>query len=84
MFITGVRLSALRELGRRIFTIPEGFVPHATIAKIKKQRLAAVEGNEDEKTLDFGAAENLAYASLLSDGFHVTLPLSVSYSEVGV
>ncbi|CDI82531.1 hypothetical protein EAH_00028730, partial [Eimeria acervulina] len=71
--VTGVRLSALRELGRRIFTIPEGFVPHATIAKIMKQRLAAAEGPEHEQTLDFGAAENLAYATLLSDGFHIRL-----------
>ncbi|CDJ60113.1 2-oxoglutarate dehydrogenase, mitochondrial, related, partial [Eimeria maxima] len=61
------------QLGRRIFTIPEGFVPHATIAKIMKQRLAAVEGPQHEKSLDFGAAENLAYATLLSDGFHVRL-----------
>ncbi|KAL8453711.1 hypothetical protein Emed_000742 [Eimeria media] len=71
--VTGVRLSTLRDLGRRIFKIPEGFVPHPTIARVFKQRLAAVEGAENEKALDFGAAENLAYASLLSDGFHVRL-----------
>ncbi|XP_026189909.1 2-oxoglutarate dehydrogenase, mitochondrial [Cyclospora cayetanensis] len=71
--VTGVRLSTLRDLGRRIFTIPEGFVAHPTISRIFKQRLAAVEGSEEEPSLDFGAAENLAYASLLSDGFHVRL-----------
>lgn len=66
-----MRLSTLRDLGRRIYRIPEGFVAHPTISRIFKQWLAAVEGPEDEKSLDFGAAENLAYASLLSDGFHV-------------
>lgn len=79
----GVRLSALRELGRRIFTIPEGFVPHATIAKIMKQRLAAVEGPQHEKSLDFGAAENLAYATLLSDGFHVRMPIHSAGAVAG-
>ncbi len=44
--------------------------PHPTIAKLFKARQDAMETGKD---IDFGLAECLAYASLLTDGFHIRL-----------
>eukprot|EP00920_Eleutheroschizon_duboscqi_P034313 GHVT01082480.1.p1 GENE.GHVT01082480.1~~GHVT01082480.1.p1 ORF type:complete len:1008 (-),score=159.05 GHVT01082480.1:884-3907(-) len=66
--LTGVDKDHLVDLGKKICTLPPTFTPHPTIAKTFKTRLQALE---TEENVDFGLAETLAFASLLSDGFHV-------------
>ena len=58
----------LAELGNKIFSVPEGFVPHKIVEKMLETRREMSAGKQD---LDWGAAENLAYASLLDQGYQV-------------
>lgn len=60
----------------KIFTLPSDFTVHPTVGKIFKERLLAVQAAPDENLIDFGTAENLCYATLVSDGFHVSLLLA--------
>jgi len=51
-----------------------GFRPHRGVLKLYETRRAALEpGREAEPLLDWGAAEALAFATLLNEGFHVRL-----------
>ena len=52
------------------YSIPDGFTPHPDVAKIMKERGKMVERG---KHINWGCAEALAFASLLSDGHHVRL-----------
>lgn len=67
---TGVEKDVLVNLGKQIFTLKEGFNAHPIIAKIFKSRLDSMITG---KNIDFGTAELLAYATILSDGFHIRL-----------
>jgi 2-oxoglutarate dehydrogenase E1 component len=67
---TGVDLDVLREIGCKLTTIPEGFTPHKTIARIMDNRRKMIE---DGKGIDWATAESLAYGTLLADGFRVRL-----------
>lgn len=58
----------LSELGEKIFSVPEGFTPHKIVEKMLETRRDMSAGNQD---LDWGTAENLAYASLLDQGYQV-------------
>ncbi|HJT98006.1 MAG TPA: 2-oxoglutarate dehydrogenase E1 component, partial [Rhodanobacteraceae bacterium] len=63
---TGVAKEKLAELDRRILTLPAGVVPHPRVAKIYEDRLKMAAG---EHPMDWGFAENLAYATLVAEGF---------------
>lgn len=67
---TGVEKDVLINLGKKIFTIKENFNPHPIITKLFKTRIASLETGTN---IDFGMAELLAYATLLSDGFHARI-----------
>lgn len=67
---SGVELDRLKDIGREISKLPETFNPHPTIGKVYKAREEAIEMGEN---IDFGFAETLAFATLLSDGFHVRI-----------
>jgi 2-oxoglutarate dehydrogenase E1 component len=68
--VTGVDLDLLREVGRKITTIPKSFHPHKTIARIMATRRKMIdEGNG----LDWATAESLAFATLLVEGYRVRL-----------
>ena len=67
---TGVELARLRALGERITSVPEGFSLHPRVAQLVSNRRKMLAG---ELPLDWGCAETLAYASLVSDGFAVRL-----------
>lgn len=60
----------LLELGRQIFTLPAGFEVHKVLNRVLEDRLKMMNG---EHLLDWGAAENLAYATLLDEGYAVRL-----------
>ncbi|HEU0186408.1 MAG TPA: 2-oxoglutarate dehydrogenase E1 component, partial [Gallionellaceae bacterium] len=67
---TSVSRERLQFLAERLTTIPEGFKLHSRVEKIMEDRRAMGRG---ELALDWGMAENLAYASLLTDGYPVRL-----------
>ncbi len=65
--LDGTKLSALLEAVSRV---PEGFHPHRKIERLLEQRQ---EMSRRERRLDWGAAETLAFASLVSHGTAVRL-----------
>src|SRR5580692_1555141 len=67
---TSVTPERLANLGRRIVELPEGFVLHPRVAQVIANRKKMMAG---EIPMDWGCAENLAYAALLEDGFSVRL-----------
>ena len=67
---TAVPLERLRELAIPLTTVPENFVLHSRVQKIVEDRTAMARG---DLPLDWGMAENLAYATLLSEGYPVRL-----------
>ncbi len=70
-FPTAVPGSVLKELAEEFCRVPEGFNIHPKVKKLLEERLAMM--NSQEKTIDWGMAEHLAYASLLVDGVHVRI-----------
>ncbi len=67
---TAIPMPKLQELARRLITIPEDFKLHGRVERIIADRKAMGEGR---LALDWGMAENLAYAGLLADGYPVRL-----------
>jgi 2-oxoglutarate dehydrogenase E1 component len=67
---TGYPLDALSQLGERLNRVPEGFRVHPRLERILAARERMVAG---EQPLDWGMAENLAYATLLQQGVGVRL-----------
>jgi 2-oxoglutarate dehydrogenase E1 component len=68
--VTGVDLDVLKEVGRKITTIPKTFHPHKTIARIMAARRKMID---DGAGLDWTTAESLAFATLLVEGYRVRL-----------
>ena len=67
---TGVPLADLKVLSERLTTVPAGFKLHSRVEKIIADRRSMGQG---QLPLDWGMAENLAYASLLKEGYAVRL-----------
>ena len=67
---TGVRIEQLRELAAKLTTLPANLTLHRQVAKIVQDREKMAAG---QLPLDWGFAENLAYASLLTEGYEVRL-----------
>ncbi|MFA6970453.1 MAG: 2-oxoglutarate dehydrogenase E1 component [Gallionella sp.] len=67
---TSVTLAQLQQLAMPLTTVPEGFLLQSRVQKIVDDRIAMARG---ELALDWGMAENLAYASLLTEGYPVRL-----------
>ena len=67
---TNVPLEELRRLADRATAIPEGFTLHPTVARVIEARKQMAAG---KLPVDWGMAETLAYASLLSNGYDVRL-----------
>ncbi|MFP5305425.1 MAG: 2-oxoglutarate dehydrogenase E1 component, partial [Gammaproteobacteria bacterium] len=67
---TAVPEDTLRFLSERLTTVPAAFKLHPTVEKIMTARRAMGAG---QQPLDWGMAENLAYAALLHDGYGVRL-----------
>ena len=57
-------------LAERLLAMPEGFELHARTKKIMQDRQKMKDG---DLALDWGMAENLAYATLLDEGFSVRI-----------
>ncbi len=67
---TAVEAETIQQIGRRMLELPEGYSLHPRVAKIHDNRHKMIAG---ELPGDWGFAENLAYASLLNDGYRVRL-----------
>jgi 2-oxoglutarate dehydrogenase E1 component len=67
---TSVPLARIRQLADRLTAVPQGFSLHARVQKVVDDRVAMARG---DLPVDWGMAENLAYATLLTEGYPVRL-----------
>ncbi|GAB3041441.1 2-oxoglutarate dehydrogenase E1 component [Acinetobacter apis] len=67
---TSFSLERLKELGRVMHTLPDGFQMQRQVSKVIDERFKMQTG---EIPLNWGAAETLAYATILDDGFLVRI-----------
>jgi len=67
---TRLPLARLQKLAQRLTEVPPNFKLHSRVEKIIADRRAMGNG---ELALDWGMAENLAYASLVTEGYPVRL-----------
>ncbi|KOY60537.1 2-oxoglutarate dehydrogenase E1 component [Photorhabdus heterorhabditis] len=65
-----VDMKRLQDLGRRISSVPEKVEMHSRVTKIYHDRAEMANG---DKLFDWGAAETLAYATLVDEGIPVRL-----------
>ena len=73
---TRIELKQLQDLAQRINTMPEGFVLQRQVAKIYEDRVKMAAG---ALPINWGFAENLAYATLLDAGH----PVRITGQDVG-
>ncbi|HEC02341.1 MAG TPA: 2-oxoglutarate dehydrogenase E1 component, partial [Phycisphaerales bacterium] len=67
---TKVAESTLRDIGRQILEVPDGFHVHRTLARILSRKKKAFE---EDSFVDWSLAESLAFGSLLKEGIPVRL-----------
>jgi 2-oxoglutarate dehydrogenase E1 component len=67
---TGVSLESLREIGRRITTLPPDFNAHKTIVKLLERRREMVASGDG---IDWSMGEHLAFGTLVSEGYPIRL-----------
>lgn len=72
---TTIKLETVKELGKLLTTLPEGFSPHPKIVKLLEGRAKMMDG---EGAVDWGMGEMLCYGSLLKDG----TPVRISGQDV--
>ncbi|MBM3520190.1 MAG: 2-oxoglutarate dehydrogenase E1 component, partial [Alphaproteobacteria bacterium] len=68
--LTGVPASKLKEMGLKLTKVPKTYKVHRTMQRVLEQRRKMIE---DGAGIDWAMAEQLAFASLVSDGFPVRL-----------
>ncbi|MBB4103910.1 2-oxoglutarate dehydrogenase E1 component [Allorhizobium borbori] len=67
---TAVPMKTLKEIGRKLSEIPEGFEAHKTIRRFMDGRAQMIETGEG---LDWAMAEALAFGTLVTEGHKVRL-----------
>ncbi|MBY0120370.1 2-oxoglutarate dehydrogenase E1 component [Bacillus sp. S/N-304-OC-R1] len=67
---TAVPIETLKQINEELLLFPENFKVFNKLDKILKRRLEALDG---EAKIDWGHAETLAYASIISDGTPIRL-----------
>jgi 2-oxoglutarate dehydrogenase E1 component len=65
---TAVSLNFLREVGRGVVTVPEGFHLNRKVARLLDAKRSAIESGEG---IDWATAEALAIGTLCAEGTHV-------------
>ncbi|SON58269.1 2-oxoglutarate dehydrogenase E1 component [Hartmannibacter diazotrophicus] len=68
--LTGIDMDKLREIGRKLAKVPEGFNVHRTVQRFMDARSKAIESGEG---IDWATAESLAFGSLVVEGHKVRL-----------
>ena len=69
---TGVPLDTLRALNGSLVRLPDTFAIHRKLERVREKRPTMFD-HPDERTVDWAAAEELAFASILADGIAVRL-----------
>jgi 2-oxoglutarate dehydrogenase E1 component len=69
---TAVPLEALQQMNAALVRLPDGFTIHRKLERVREKRPAALDA-ADERTVDWATAEELAYASILTDGVAIRL-----------
>jgi 2-oxoglutarate dehydrogenase E1 component len=70
--VTRVDPGQLRAFNEALLVFPEGFTLHRRLDRILRRRIDALD-EPSERTIDWGMAETLAYASILADGIAIRL-----------
>ncbi len=68
--VTGANIETLKEIGRDITQVPDGFRVHRTVQRFLDNRAKAIESGVD---LDWATAEALALCTLMLEGHNVRL-----------
>jgi len=68
--VTGVDISVLKDIGRKITKVPDGFRVHRTIQRFLENRAKAIDNGVG---IDWATGEALAFCTLLQEGRHVRL-----------
>jgi 2-oxoglutarate dehydrogenase E1 component len=69
---TAVPLATLEELNAALLSRPAGFQQHRKLDRARERRQAML-ANPGERTIDWAAAEELAFASILAEGIPIRL-----------
>jgi 2-oxoglutarate dehydrogenase E1 component len=69
---TAVPLDRLAELNASLLAVPDGFSVHRKLERLRDRRGRILDA-PDERTIDWSAAEDLAFASILADGTSIRL-----------
>jgi len=75
---TAVPLDRLVELAKKFTAIPSGFNINSKLKRLLDDRLKMISGDQTAPVVDWGMAEHLAYATLLSEGVHVRICVCLS------
>lgn len=67
---TTIDVETLRNLGEKLTVVPEGFKLNSRVARIVADRKKMAAG---EQAMDWGFCENLAYATLIEEGYPIRL-----------
>jgi len=68
--VTGVDISILKDIGRKITKMPDGFRVHRTIQRFLENRAKAIDNGVG---IDWATGEALAFCTLMQEGHHVRL-----------
>jgi len=68
--VTGVDVAELKDIGRKITKVPDGFRVHRTIQRFLDNRAKAIDSGIG---IDWATGEALAFCTLLQEGHHVRL-----------
>src|SRR6202043_535055 len=68
--VSGVDVNVLKDIGRKITRVPDGFRVHRTIQRYLENRAKAIENGVG---IDWATGEALAFCTLLQEGHHVRL-----------
>ncbi|MFV0474665.1 MAG: 2-oxoglutarate dehydrogenase E1 component [Pikeienuella sp.] len=68
--VTGVPIRTLKEVGKALSTIPEGFNAHKTVQRIMEAKARMISTGEG---IDWATAEALAFGTLELEGFPIRL-----------
>jgi 2-oxoglutarate dehydrogenase E1 component len=67
---TGVPLQRLAALNRDLMQVPGGFSVHRKLERARERRRVMLD-HPDDRSVDWSAAEDLAFASILEDGIAI-------------
>jgi 2-oxoglutarate dehydrogenase complex dehydrogenase (E1) component-like enzyme len=77
---TAVPLPALREMNDALLRMPTDFTIHRKLERVRDKRIHMLD-NPDERTVDWSAAEDLAFASILKILTMFTSQHSVTFGD---